>query len=292
MASGARDGASVCLPPRPLQRRPKAPLPAGSCDCHFHVFTEGAPLATPRNYTPQMLTLDDWRSFADFFGIERGVLVQPSVYGADNSVQLTALRALPQRLRAVVVPSPDVTDAELRRLHDSGVRGIRFNTFNLGGLSLDMVDPLARRIAPLGWHLQFHARSSELDRIAELTAGLPVPVVFDHFGLLPMGDKAARELGVHALLRLLEGGRCYVKISATYRVGGNAQRAPIADVAARLVAARPDRLLWGSDWPHVDLWDDMPDDTDLLDEALSWLDDDDTRRLVFVSNPEKLYWAS
>ena len=119
-----------------------------------------------------------------------------------------------------------------------------------------------------------------------------MPVVFDHFGLLPMGDKAARESGVHALLRLLEGGRCYVKISATYRVGGNAQQRAIADVARRLVAARPDRLLWGSDWPHVDLWDDMPDDTDLLDEAFSWLDDDDIRRLVFVSNPEKLYWAS
>ncbi len=290
--AAARDGTAVCLAPRPPQRRPATPLPAGACDCHFHVFAEGAPLATPRNYTPQMLTLEDWLRLSGFFGIERGVLVQPSVYGADNSVQLAALRAMPERLRAVVVPSPAITDGDLRQMHDVGVRGIRFNTFNLGGLSLDMVGPLARRIAPLGWHLQFHARSSELDRIAELTAGLPVPIVFDHFGLLPMGEEDARESGLVALLRLLEGGRCYVKISATYRIGGTAQRAAIAQVAKRLVAARPDRVLWGSDWPHVDLWDEMPDTTDLIDEALSWLADDATRKRVFASNPAELYWAS
>ncbi len=292
MAADRRDGTSVCLPPRPPKRRLDRPLPDGSSDCHFHVFADGAPLASPRNYTPRMLTLDDWSAFARFFGISRGVLVQPSVYGEDNGVLLAALAAMPDRLRGVVVPNPGVSDDALRALHGAGVRGIRFNTFNLGGLSLDMVGAFARRVAPLGWHLQFHARSSELGRIAEIAAGLPVPIVIDHFGLLPMADDEAREAGVEDLLRLLEGGRCYIKISATYRVGGRARRAAIADVAERLVAARPDRLLWGSDWPHTDLWDEMPDDRDLIEEAVSWLDDDATRRHVFVSNPAELYWST
>lgn len=289
MSSGEDGGdAPPCLAPLPLSRRPDPPLPDGTCDCHFHVFAAEAPLVAPRSYTPRPLTLDDWMGLAGALNVACGVLVQPSVYGRDNDVLLAALAAAPDRLRGIVVVEPDVATSELTRLHAAGVRGIRINTRNLGGLSLGDAEILSRRIAPFGWHLQFQVPPADHDDLLAIVPSLAVPVVIDHFGLVAVSDDAEVQRGGESLLRLLDTGKCFVKLSAAYRLAGNAAR--LARLAARLLAAHPDRLLWGSDWPHTELWTAMPDDADLVEQTLSWFGDAATRQQVFVVNPAGLYW--
>jgi predicted TIM-barrel fold metal-dependent hydrolase len=289
---GDGDGeAPICLAPLPLSRRLDPPLPDNTCDCHFHVFAAGAPLAVPRSYTPQPLTLDDWTNLAAALNVARGVLVQPSVYGRDNAVLLAALAAAPERLRGIVVVEPDIPHDELTRLDRAGVRGIRINTRNLGGLSLADAEGLSRRIAPLGWHLQFQVPPQDHERLLAIVPRLAVPVVVDHFGLVPVDDEPAARSGAESLLRLLATGRCFIKLSAAYRLAASAEAAArLAQLAERLVAARPDRMLWGSDWPHTELWDAMPDDADLVHQALSWLGAPTTRQQVLIANPTRLYW--
>jgi predicted TIM-barrel fold metal-dependent hydrolase len=287
-SSASAGEAALCLPPTLPRRRPDFPLPKGACDSHLHVFAADAPLTAPRNYTPQILTLDDWLVLAAFLGIERGVLVQPSVYGRDNGVLLAALKAALDRLRGVVVVDPDISDQALRHLDSVGVRGVRINMRNVGGLALDTADTLARRIAPLGWHLQFQVGPSSYADLAGMLPRLAVPVVIDHIGLVPLDHGA--EGALRDLLRLIESGRCHIKLSGAYRVAPAGRRSGLATIVAALVSARPDRLLWGTDWPHTELWEGMPDDAGLVDEAMTWLADDATRTLVCVSNPAALYW--
>jgi predicted TIM-barrel fold metal-dependent hydrolase len=283
--------APLCLPPKPLDRSPAFRLPAGTVDAHFHVVAADAPLAVPRNYTPPPSTLHDWLTFAAAVGIDRGVIVQPSVYGRDNSALLSALAALPERLRGVVVVDPGISDEDLSRLARSGVRGIRINTRNPGGLTLDAVPALARRIASLGWHIQLLVDESSLAALAALATTCEVPLVIDHMALVPVDDPVRLMAALAGLTRLLDSGNCYVKLSAPYRLtdvrGWESIRAPVE----ALVKANPDRLFWGSDWPHTELFRLAPDDADLIDSIHDWLQDDHTRQKVFVSNPNRFYWA-
>ena len=278
----AASEAPLCLPPLPLTRQP-ARLPAGTIDTHFHVFKPGAPLNTPRSYTPQILTLTDWRRL----GISRGVLVQPSVYGFDNSVLLEALAADPANLRGIVVLPQETTRDELRRLDRLGVRGVRINTRNKGGLPFEAVTDFAAPLADLGWTLQFQVRAEQLPAIAELAPTLGAPVVIDHLGFIPMGT-AETDIHVANLQRLLDTGGGWVKLSAPYRLGKDP--VAFAQIAARLVQSHPQRLLWGTDWPHTELWADMPDDADLIEEALGWLATDAVRQAVLVDNPQSLFF--
>jgi predicted TIM-barrel fold metal-dependent hydrolase len=264
-------------------------LEPGTTDCHFHVFRPGAPLAVPRNYTPHMLQLSDWLDYAGAVGISRGVLVQPSVYGFDNTVLLEALRVAPDRLRGVVVLRPEVTVAEIERLHDQGVRGIRCNTRNLGGLGLDAAAQLAKKVSAFGWIMQFQVRPEQLDMLGPIVAAFDLPIVIDHLGFI---DPSDHEGAVRQLQGLLDGGRCYAKISAPYRLGGTAPYRHFGAVAATLAGTHPERLLWGSDWPHTELWDAMPDDAELIDLAFDWLGSSATRRLVLVDTPQSLFFAS
>lgn len=278
----AASEAPLCLPPLPLTRQP-ARLPAGTIDTHFHVFKPGAPLNTPRSYTPQILTLTDWRRV----GISRGVLVQPSVYGFDNSVLLEALAADPANLRGIVVLPQETTRDELRRLDRLGVRGVRINTRNKGGLPFEAVTDFAAPLAELGWTLQFQVRAEQLPAIAELAPTLGAAVVIDHLGFIPLGT-AETDIHVANVQRLLDTGRGWVKLSAPYRLGKDP--VAFAQVAARLVQSHPQRLLWGTDWPHTELWADMPDDADLIEEALGWLATDAVRQAVLVDNPQSLFF--
>ncbi|UJW85367.1 amidohydrolase family protein [Devosia sp. SL43] len=278
--------APLCLPPLPLTRQPAVPLPAGTVDTHFHVFKHGAPLNTPRSYTPQVLTLTDWRQIASATGIARGVLVQPSVYGFDNSVLLEALATDPANLRGVVVLPQEISLGELRQLDRLGVRGVRINTRNKGGLPFDAVADFAAPLADLGWTLQFQVRPEQLPAITDLAPTLGAPVVLDHLGFIPLGAPDT-ETRVTNLQRLLDTGRAYVKLSAPYRLG---DPTAFAQIATRLVQSHPTRLLWATDWPHTELWADMPDDADLIDAAFGWFNSDAVRQTVFVDNPQSLFF--
>jgi len=273
-----------------LTRAPKETAPALACDCHFHIFGpyDRFPLDAGRSYTPPPALVPDYRAMAELLGIQRMVVVQASVYGTMNDVTLDAVRQLgSDRARAVVVIDETFTDAALRRMHDQGARGARFNMVSGNGTPQEQLQVLARRLAPLGWHIQVYAEGEKLTELAPLLAELPVQVVIDHCG----GVKAA--LGTahpqfQALLRLLDSGRAWVKL-ASYRA--SSVGAPWTDVAPNvraLAAAAAERCVWGSDWPHPGM-NPEPEAGVLLDQLFEWIPDPAVRRRILVDNPARLY---
>ncbi|MGV8951832.1 MAG: amidohydrolase family protein [Cypionkella sp.] len=279
--------APLCLPPTALPGPLGHQLPAGTVDSHLHVFDRAAPLNTPRSYSPHMLTLDDWLAYAALVGIDRGVLVQPSVYGLDNSVLLAALSRQPDRLRGVVVTAPDTSDAELVRLDGLGVRGVRINLRNKGGIGLDALAALAPRIRDLGWHVQFQVGPESLDTIAALTAQHQITGVIDHLAFMPLDPVGA---ALDALRRVLDSGRVLVKISAPYRLADTARNDGYRHVVGALSASHADRLLWASDWPHTELFDTMVDDAALVSLSLSAVPTA-AQHQAFNQNATSLYWS-
>ncbi|CAM0554850.1 4-sulfomuconolactone hydrolase [Vreelandella titanicae] len=283
-------------------------LPPGSCDCHIHVFdTARFPLSSTRVYTPDEAPVDDLERHLEQLGIERVVIVQASPYGGDNSCLLDAIEKVGQeRARGVAVISSDSPTQLLDRLYAGGVRGIRLNLQTYGDADLETVveklKALFDRLAPLGWHLQLYV---SLDRLATLKPYLqaaPIDIVIDHLGCLD----AARGLdqpGFPELLKLLDSGRIYLKLSAFYRVSTRDDYADVKSFIDVLVAARPDRLLWGSDWPHTfsatgerrspDRVEPFhpEDDGYALGLLLRWIDDADTARTILSDNPARLYWS-
>ncbi|MBY2923666.1 amidohydrolase family protein [Rhizobium leguminosarum] len=288
--SAADIEAPLCLPHRPLTRLPRAALPQGTVDTHFHVFRTGAPLNTPRSYTPDIATISDWIEFSGSLGIVRGILVQPSVYGRDNRVLLEALAAYPDRLRGVVVIDPETTETEIERLDRLGVRGVRINTRNKGGLPLAAARTLAESIAPLGWSLQLQINPEQLSDIAATLSGIRLPIVIDHLGFIPLA-RETRSLHVDALKRLMDRAEAYVKVTAPYRLTKDVNYDGFAEVACALAASHAERLLWGSDWPHTELWDGMPDDTDLVETMQAAIDDPAVAEKIFVRNAEALFFG-
>jgi len=289
----APDAAPDCAPPQPVVRTPRARLPDGACDCHCHVFGERAryPLDPRRNYTPHVATLADHRAVMAACGIERAVLVQPSVYGTDNSCLLDALRDAASQggaYRGIVVPDAAASDDELLAMDALGVRGIRLNVVNPQMLALDDAIALCTRMRSRDWHLQVHltVAGDGAATLARLADRVDVPIVVDHFGRPAAG---ARLPGL--LLDLVASGRVWVKLSAAYRIGAPAAsaHADIRSLVDALVAANPARLLWGSDWPHTELHDPTPHDADLVDLLVATLPDAATLRRVCVDNPVALY---
>jgi predicted TIM-barrel fold metal-dependent hydrolase len=282
--------APTCLPPQ-APRRARAPLPAGTCDTHIHVFGEAAqyPLDPRRNYTPVPATLAQYREVMGACGIERAVLVQPSVYGTDNRSLLEGLREGGEAFRGIAVVEPTIADAELEAMHGLGVRGVRLNVVNPAVLGIDDALALAARTARLGWHLQVHVNLRDAGGAAlleSIAARCPAPLVIDHMG---RADPALPAPPV--LLRLLEGGTTWVKLSAAYRLSrlGAPHYEDVLPLVRALVAANPDRLLWASDWPHSELFDAPPQDAELVDIVSAWLPDAALRRRVCVDNPARLY---
>ena len=280
-----------CLPPDAAVHRVSFPVPPGTWDAHIHALgaPDRFPLAADRSYTPAQVPIEAYVSLMDRLGVTRAVLVQPSIYGIDNAAMVHALTRFPQRFRGVAVVGRGVDDATLDALHRAGVRGVRANLLNRGGISLDDAAALAPRLAQRGWHLQLQIDVSTFDAFDAL-ARLPLPVVIDHFGYMP-AHKGPDEPGFRRLLGHVESGRCYVKLSAPYRL--TPWRAEgfgaVSALARALVAANPHRLLWGSDWPHTDVVRDMPNDGDLLDLVAEWLADASLRQAVLVDNPASLY---
>jgi predicted TIM-barrel fold metal-dependent hydrolase len=247
------------------------------------------PMDARRNYTPHVSTLDDYRRVMRAVGIERGVIVQPSVYGTDNRATLDALEAAGDAFRAIVVPPADVGDAELARMHALGVRGVRLNLQNPQMLAVDDALSIAHRMAGSGWHLQvfldLQRDPAALDALCDRAC---VPVVVDHMGKLAPSTRR------HPLMNRLRSGDCWVKLSAPYRVSG--EPAPHADLAGlvRAVAeANPERVVWGSDWPHTELHAGTPEAASLAALVHAWFPDAALRRQLCVANPARLYgWIS
>lgn len=291
----AEQAAPPCAPPDFSPGRPALPLPAGACDAHAHVIGPAGryPLDPARVYTPPECSWEAYRHLLDRLGIARAVLVQPSVYGEDNRALLDALRAGGERLRGVAVVPPAVEAETLKALHGAGVRGVRVNLVDRhdrsGQLPLGMLGALAERIAPLGWHQELlvhvDAHAAELRAFADW----PVPVVFGHLGYMRPGA-GTDDPGFAALLDLAGSGKAWVKLTGPYRLGAAPLPYPHCDApAAALAAAAPDRLVWGTDWPHVMLKGQMPNDAQLVDLLPRWLPDAALRRRVLVDNPARLY---
>jgi len=286
---------SACAPHDPDPRRPSVAVPPRACDVHAHVCgTEDRyPLIPQRLYTPPEASAADYRRMLDALGIERGVLVQPSVYGSDNRAMLDALALDPKRLRGVAVVPFDVATAELERLHAAGVRGVRANIVDLkenkGQLPLENLRSLAKRIQPFGWHIEFLMHVNEFPGLDLQLGDFPVPLVFGHLGYVPTGEGLATP-GFAALLRLMRDGKAWVKLTAPYRLTLSAMPYPdTAPFARALVDAAPERLLWGSDWPHVFIRTAMPNDGDLFDVFAQWVPDPAMRKRILVDHPAQVY---
>lgn len=280
-----------CPAPLPLLGSLDFKLPRGACDSHAHVIASDFnlyPLTQQRSYTPAVASENQYLGMLDGLGFDRGVLVQPSVYGTDNRYLLEVLARHSQRLRGVAVVPPDSSEGTLAHLHEQGVRGIRFNLLFRGGLDLGLLEPLAARVAAYGWHIQLLIDVRDLPQLADRLIRLPCPVVIDHMGHLPASE-GVRNPGFRLLLEGLKQHGWWVKLSGAYRLGAMAPDYAEADpLAAALIAANPARLVWGSDWPHV-AQKSMPDTVRLLNRLAVWAPDSALRRRILVDNPRELY---
>ncbi|WP_321937490.1 amidohydrolase family protein [Paraburkholderia sp. J8-2] len=288
---------------------PNSALPTGSCDCHVHIFdAERYPFAVERSYTPGRAVVSDLLGFEGRLGIERVVVVQPSVYGIDNAALVAALKELgTYRARGVAVIDPGVTtEAELRTLHDHGVRGVRLNLEVKGqrdhAVALAQLQRAAQTVAPLGWSIQIYADVDVAAAMAPTIAKLPVPVILDHFAGVRVARQPEQQDAFETVLQLVKEGNVYVKLSAPYRA--SRQTPDFADIgpfAQQLIRTRPDRMLWASDWPHTgsashrdgDLSRVEPfrkeDAGRALNNVLAWAETSSVRRQILVDNPARLY---
>jgi predicted TIM-barrel fold metal-dependent hydrolase len=269
----------------------------GACDCHAHVFGPAArfPYAEPRSYTPDDAPYEAYIAHLDRLGCERGVLVQPSAYGRDNAAMLDALKRSPERLRGVAVGGAELTGDILKRWHAIGVRGLRANEFRRdgkpyyqNGVRLAEIEPLYAAMADLGWHLQLWIDARDLPELAPSLARVPVPVVVDHMGRMDYRH-GINHAGFQALVRGVGEGRLWAKVSGTYRLAASPPDYHEAKLFHdALVAANPDNLVWGSDWPHPRPEGPVPNAKHLLDLFWDWTREP-ARRAILTTNPARLY---
>lgn len=282
----------VCAAPNPDPGKPKIAVTPSSWDCHAHIFgpLEQYPFVPERSYTPPPAGIQAYQRMLRALGLDRAVIVQPSVYGTDNRCTYDAVTASGGKWRGIAVVDANTKMQELRRLHDAGFRGVRINLlFKGGGLAMDTLEQVARLIEPLAWHVQLLIDGRDLPELAPRLRSLPVPFVIDHMGHMPV------ELGLShpafkTLLALAREGNGWAKLSGAYRI--SAKPYPYEDVvpiAKALVEAAPERMVWGSDWPHPSFRGAMPVDATLLDLLASWVPDPQTRERILTSNPARLY---
>ena len=278
----------------PQSGRPSTPqvkAPAGSCDCHAHIFgpADRYPYAEGRDYTPPDASREDYLAMLSSLGIERMVIVQPSVLGFDNRCTTDAVAAFgTHRARSVVMVPRNIDSAALQELHDGGARGVRFITTSRGGAPLEQIREIATLVAPLGWHVQAYIPAQKWADLEQTVRDLPVEVVMDHMAGIK-AEEAETSPGHAAVLRLLETGRCWVKLSGYRSSNQGPPWADVAPLARRLAERFPERCVWGTDWPHPNLESTMPDDGQLLDLLHEWIPDGSRRKAVLVHNPARLY---
>jgi len=268
---------------------PKLAAPAKAADCHIHIYDARYPSSAP---VMAGGTVADYRLLQKRVGVERVVIVTPRHYVTDNTVTTDAIKELGiNNARGVGVLRPTVTDAELKKLNDAGIRGIRFTVGDphTAVVSIDMIEPLAKRIADYGWHVQLNMPCDKIVEHADMLRKLPTQIVFDHMGKPPI-DEGVKHPS-HAVIRdLLDKRHAWVKVSGAY-MNTNVGPPTYADataVAQAFVKAAPERCVWGSDWPHPGP-KVKPDDSILFDLLLAWAPVETTRNRILVDNPQTLY---
>ena len=280
-------------PPDPNPKKPRITLPPLACDSHFHVFGPHSkfPYAANRPFTPTDAPKEDLFRLHEFLGFQRGVFVQSTCHGTDNRVLVDLLTAGKGRYRGAALLDPSVADAEVERLDDAGVRGVRLNflTGHLGPPKpREEMLRIIEKVAPYGWHIEMHVGGNNVVDLYEFITAIEAPVVIDHIGRIDIAE------GLHGkafsvLRRLLDRGNIWVKLSGTDRI--SKQKYPYADAIAfprDLAAHAPERVVWGTDWPHPN-HNAVPNDGELVDLIAEIAPDERTRRLMLVDNPAKLF---
>jgi predicted TIM-barrel fold metal-dependent hydrolase len=279
-------------PPAAAPHPPRRAFPSGSCDCHAHVFGPQSryQLLPKTHFVPHETPLPAYVKMLRTLGCERGVLVQPSVYGTDNTLIEEALASRTFDLRAVAVVSADIDERELERLHGLGFRAIRINTASATpGLRIEDAPRLAERIKPLGWHLQFYLDLRTMPQIEQALEALDIDIVIDHFARIATAE-GLQSSAYRALLRLLALDNVWAKLMGPYFVSDAVPHYPdLVPFARGMIEVAPDRVVWGSDWPHPSAREKMPDDGDLADMLSEWAPDEAMRHRILVDNPRRLY---
>src|SRR4051795_4946706 len=296
-ASGIPAHAQHKVPNSTGTEAPTLKAPANACDCHMHIYDgERFPPARPgpQSRMQENAAVAQYRLLQQRLGTTRTVIVTPAAYVTDNRVTLHGIEQLGRtNTRGVAVVHPSVTDAELKALADGGIRGIRFTVFDprSAAVSIDMIEPLSKRVADLGWHIQIHMLAGQIVENAALLEGLPTPVVFDHLGRLPQPNPLEHQ-AFAIIRRMLDKGRTWVKLAGAYQ-DTNVGAPTYADktaVAQAYIKAAPERVLWGSDWPHpTEKPEHKPNDARLFDLLSEWAPDEAQRQRILVSNPAALY---
>lgn len=282
-----------CLAPDANPTKPKQPLPVGAWDAHCHVFGPAAdfPYAEDRSYTPPDAPFETLQALHNHLGFTRGVIVQASCHGSDNRAMLDAIARSEGRYRGVAIVDGSETDEQLAEMDAGGVRGVRFNfVAHLGGApDLDVFDSTVDRLADLGWHVVLHLDAQDILTYAERLARIPVPFIIDHMGRVKAQDGIEQQSFL-ALQQLMENPLAWVKVCGAERV--SVGRRPFEDAvpfAQKLIELAPERVLWGTDWPHPNISKDMPNDGGLVDLMFNFCTDPLLRQKLLIDNPMKLY---
>lgn len=281
----------------PAPSRPTFKLPAGAVDAHCHVFGPGErfPYAPERKYTPCDASAGQLFALRDYLGFERNVVVQATCHGADNRAMIDALERSEGRARGVATVRADVTDEELRKLHEAGVRGVRFNFVKrlVDSTPRDVLGSIAKRIVPLGWHIVIYFESADLPELYEFFASLPTGIVVDHMGR-PDVTRPVDGPEFALFLRLMrEHSNIWCKVTCPERLSrsGPPSYDDVVPFARCVVERFPNRVLWGTDWPHPNLKGHMPDDGLLVDFIPRIASTAELQRKLLVDNPRRLYWT-
>ena len=282
------------LPMRPAETntKPRFPVPQNSCDTHFHVFEPGFPHVPEPLYTFPDGTLEKYLHMTEWLGIERMVLVQPTYYGTDNSLLLEVLRKVGPRCRGVVRIEDDTTESELDRYHEAGVRAIRLDLFARSSWPTEdiiaYIRTMAARARPRGWHVQFYTPGTIVRDLLPFFSDFEDTFVIDHMGYMKESD-GLTQADFERLVKILDGGHCHIKLSGPYRLVKDKPLSAVEPTGRALVAARPDRLIWGSDWPH--LTNGQRDTGELLNLLADWAPDAADRHQILVEAPERLFFT-
>ena len=281
----------------PHPSKPLFKLPPGSVDAHCHVFGPGDvfPFAPERKYTPCDASAAQLFALRDHLGFDRNVIVQATCHGSDNRALVDALRHAEGRARGIATVRPDVTDAQLHALDAAGVRGVRFNFVKrlVDTVPRETLASIAARVAPLGWHVVIYFEAAELPELYDFFASLPVTLVVDHMGRPDLSKPASGpEFGLFERL-MREHGNMWSKVTCPERLSksGPPLYEDVVPFARRLVEGFPDRVLWGTDWPHPNLKSHMPDDGKLVDFIPRIAPTPELQHRLLVENPTRLYWS-
>jgi predicted TIM-barrel fold metal-dependent hydrolase len=272
------------------RRKPKFQLPPGSCDAHCHVFGPGAvfPYAPDRRYTPEDAPKETLAALHAHLGIERAVIVQASCHGKDNRAMLDAIASAPNRYRGVALPDDSFSDKDFEALHRGGVRGVRFNfVSHLGGApDLNVMHRVLDRVKGLGWHVVLHLDAPNIIPLSDMMRALPLPFVIDHMGRVPAAA-GVTQLPLLALLELAKDERCWIKVCGAERISMPPYEEAVP-IAHMIIAAAPERVLWGTDFPHPNATHEA-DEADLVDLIPRFAPDATLQRKLLVDNPARLY---